>query len=157
MTDITDLNEQEFAASIRERYPEGLTGIFAIGGTRTTYILEKNRHAPDPGHIEDFAAHSEYLLNRYYQFARMFLDLGGQNMIITAFSFRGFYNRGAQYADYVAPELLRLFDNQAVTFYEENGIDPYLVGVDTLLCLPKESKAYEVGQQLMEYRKQWPC
>ncbi len=32
-----------FADRIRERFPEGLTGIFAIGGTRTTFILEHNQ------------------------------------------------------------------------------------------------------------------
>jgi hypothetical protein len=34
---------QTFADRVRARFPEGLTGIIAIGGTRTTFILEYNR------------------------------------------------------------------------------------------------------------------
>ncbi len=153
---MQSMSDDSFAARIRERYPEGLTGVFAIGGTRTTYILEQNRHAPDPGYIEDFSAHSKWILNRYWDFVRMYLDLGGQNMIITAFSFRGFYNRGEQYAAFVAPELLRFIDDSALRFYRENNVDPYLVGVDSLLCLPKDSPAHKVGQQLIDFQKQWP-
>src|SRR4051794_31760653 len=100
--------DESFASRIQERYPEGLTGIFAIGGTRTTYILEQNRYAENPGRIEDFAAHGTFLQDRYCQFINMFMDLGGQNMIITASSFRGFHERGGEYAQLVAKEILRM-------------------------------------------------
>ena len=40
--------DAEFAQRIRERYPEGLTGLFAIGATRRTYILDRNRHRKIP-------------------------------------------------------------------------------------------------------------
>ena len=46
--------DAEFAQRIRERYPEGLTGLFAIGATRRTFILDRNRHRENPGHIADF-------------------------------------------------------------------------------------------------------
>src|SRR5688572_11606123 len=120
-----------FAAKIRERYTEGLTGIFAIGGTRTTYILEQNRMQNDPGHIEDFAQHGEYLQRRYMDFIRTFFDLGGRNMIITASSFRGFTERGEEYAALVNKEMLRLIDEDFQVFYREQAIDPYFIGIDT--------------------------
>ena len=46
--------DKEFSERIRERYPEGLTAILAIGATRTTYILEHNRESETPGKITDF-------------------------------------------------------------------------------------------------------
>src|SRR5262245_9627956 len=112
-----------FAERISERYPEGLTGIFAIGGTRTTSILGENRQQADPGKIEDFAAHGAYLQNKYAEFMRMFFELGGKNMIITASSFRGFHERGGEYAELVTKELLRLVNSDFQAFYRENDVD----------------------------------
>jgi hypothetical protein len=145
----------DFAARIHERYPEGLTGVFAIGGTRTTYILDQNRDKEDPGKIDDFAAHGEYLLQRYLGFAEMFYRLGGQNMIITAFSFRGFYNRGKEYAHYLTAELLRLASPAAVEGYKRIGIDPYFVGIDSLLLMPEASPIHQMAQQLKDFRANW--
>src|SRR5205823_4893280 len=130
-----------FAEQIRERYPEGLTGIFAIGGTRTTYILEQNRDKSNPGHIEDFLAQGTYLLHRYHDFIRLFFSLGGQNMIITALSFRGFYNRGPQYAHLVSEGMLQFINDDSVAFYREAGIDPYFAGIEPLLLMHKDSAA----------------
>jgi hypothetical protein len=149
---MTDLS---FKQRIQQRYPEGLTGVFAIGGTRTTYILEQNRFRPDPGNIEDFSAHGEYILSRYWQFAEMFFDLGGQNMIITAFSFRGFYNRGVDYAALTTQEMRRFIDDGAVDFYRRQNVDPYFAGYDTLLLQPEDSPLYRLGQQLVEFQRQW--
>lgn len=144
-----------FAARIRDRYPEGLTGIFAIGGTRTTYILEQNRAKNDPGHIENFAAHGEYLQQRYMDFIRMFFGLGGRNMIITASSFRGFTERGEEYATLVNQEMLRLIDERFQAFYREQDIDPYFVGIDTFLHLPPEHPAHQMALQLQHFQKEW--
>ncbi|MBA3870070.1 MAG: hypothetical protein H0X30_13065 [Anaerolineae bacterium] len=149
------MTEQTFADRIQERYPEGLTGVFAIGGTRTTYVLEQNRQSVDPGRIDDFAVQGEYLVGRYWEFCKKFYDLGGQNMIITAFSFRGFYNRGAEYAEVVTQEMLRLIGENATAFYKEYEIDPYFVGIDTLLLLPPDNPAQQVAQQFAEYQRQW--
>jgi hypothetical protein len=144
-----------FADRIFERYPEGLTGIFAVGGTRTTYILSENRQQADPGKIEDFAAHGAYLQNKYAEFMRMFFELGGRNMIITASSFRGFHERGGEYAELVAQELLRLMNSDFQTFYRENDIDPYFVGIDTLLHLPQDTAAHHMAQELVDFQKGW--
>ena len=149
------MTHQTFAERIQERYPEGLTGVFAIGGTRTTYVLEQNRQSTDPGRIDDFAIQGEYLLGRYWDFCRKFFDLGGQNMIITAFSFRGFYNRGAEYAEVVTQEMLRLIGDSATAFYHEYEVDPYFVGIDTLLLLPPDNPAHRVALEFAAYQRQW--
>ncbi|MEP7288986.1 MAG: hypothetical protein ABI947_24800 [Chloroflexota bacterium] len=147
--------DNAFASQIRERYPEGLTGIFAIGGTRTTYILEHNRHAADPGHIEDFADQGKFLLTRYLQLIQMFFELGGQNMILTAFSFRGFHNRGDEYQALAMQELVRIVGDEAQAFYREHGIDPYFVGIDTLSLLPEGSPAQQAGKILEAFQQSW--
>src|SRR5690349_14926816 len=93
------MSEQSaFAARIQARFPEGLTGIFPIGGTRTTYILEKNRHQENPGEIQDFKAYATYLIDHYFSFIRMYFVLGGKHMILPLFSYQGFYERGDDYA-----------------------------------------------------------
>jgi hypothetical protein len=148
-------NREAFAHRIRERYPEGLTGVFAIGGTRTTYILDQNRDQEDPGKIEDFATHGEYLLRRYFEFAEMFYSLGGQNMIITAFSFRGFYNRGREYAEFLTQELARLQSDYAAEACKRLGIDPYFTGIDTLLLFSEDSPVYHLGRSLQEFQREW--
>lgn len=145
----------DFAERIQERYPEGLTGVFAIGGTRTTYILDQNRDKEDPGYIEDFAAHGVYLLERYLEFAEMFYSLGGQNMIITAFSFRGFYNRGKQYAEYLTAELLRLISPRAIEGYKAMNADIYFAGIDSLLLMPEDSPIHQMAQQLANFQNEW--
>lgn len=150
------MTAESFKSRIQQRYPEGLTGVFAIGGTRTTYILEQNRFKTDPGHIEDFSAHGEYLIKRYWQLVNTFFDLGGQNMIITAFSFRGFYNRGEQYADLITQEMQRFIDDASCEFYRSHDIDPYFTGIDTMLLQPEDSPIYAAGQQLAEFQNQWP-
>lgn len=145
-----------FAARIRERYPEGLTGIFAIGATRRTYILDQNRHAPNPGHIEDFAAHGAWLMERYFRFIGQFYGLGGQHMIITALSFRSFFERGPDYARVVVPEALRLIDEQAQAYYRAFEADPYFIGIDTLLTLPASSPVHEMAERFAEFQRSWP-
>lgn len=146
----------DFSERIRQRYPEGLTGIFAIGGTRTMYILSENRQKADPGHIEDFVAYGAYLQQRYCEFIKMFFDLGGENMIVTASSYRGMYERGKEYADAAAKEILRLADDVFQDFYRRNNIDPYFVGIDTLLHLPEDTAQYHTGKVLQDFVAQWP-
>src|SRR5262249_9090406 len=143
-----------FAGRIRERYPEGLTGVFAIGGTRTTYILEQNRDKADPGHIDDFLEQGAYLLRRYHDFISMFFSLGGQNMIITALSFRGFYNRGAEYAELVSQGMLQFINEASLAFYRDAQVDPYFAGIEPLLLMPEDSAAYHLGQKLAQFQKE---
>jgi hypothetical protein len=147
--------DADFAARIHERYPEGLTGVFAIGGTRTTYILEQNRDKADPGHIDDFMEQGAYLLRRYHDFIRQFISLGGQNLIITALSFRGFYNRGPEYAALVSQGMLEFINAESVAFYREAGIDPYFAGIEPLLLMPEDSATYHLGQKLAQFQHEW--
>jgi hypothetical protein len=109
----------------------------------------------DPGRIEDFAEHGKYLQTRYMDFMRMFFDLGGRTMIITASSFRGFTERGAEYAQLVNQEMLRLINDDFQTFYREHNIDPYFIGIDTFLHLPEDSPAHQMALELQRFQKNW--
>lgn len=143
-----------FAERMRERYPEGLTGIFAVGGTRTTYILE-HRDEPNPGGIEDFEAYATYGFNRLFEMIDMFFDLGGQNLIISLFSYQGFYERGAEYAEQASRMCLEVIEKARLDFYRSRAIDPYLVGIDTLLHLPDDHYAHDLGVQFEQFNKAW--
>lgn len=145
----------EFARRMQERYPEGLTGVCAIGATRRTFILDQNRAAANPGQIEDFAAQGEYLLGRYFAFIEQFFGLGGQNIIITALSFRSFFERGDEYARVVVPEALRLIGDAACEQYQHLNADPYFIGLESLTILPPESPVYQMAQQFQMFQKRW--
>jgi hypothetical protein len=151
MTDGTS-----FAARIRERYPEGLTGILAVGATRTTYILDQNRQGADPGHIHDFATYADYAIERLMGLITLFFDLGGQNVIVPMFSYQGFYERGEEYGSLAAKGCLKLIDDGILALYREHQIDPYFVGIDTLLHLPADQLAHQIGAELDSVNKSWP-
>ncbi|MBI5666386.1 MAG: hypothetical protein HZC41_00140 [Chloroflexi bacterium] len=153
---MTHTADNSFAERIRARYPEGLTGVFAIGGTRTTYLLERNRHQPNPGQIRDFYDYADYMLTRYLEFISLFMELGGQNMVITALSHHRFYHQGNQYAEFIARSTLDLMNDRSVAYYQANGIDPYFVGIDTLLHLPPEHSAHQLGAKLRDFQQAWP-
>jgi hypothetical protein len=144
-----------FADRIRQRYPEGLTGIFATGGTRTTYILERQRHQENPGVITDFADYADYDLGRLFELIEMFFDLGVQNLIIPLFSYQGFYVRGPEYAEKAARLCLRMIEDGPVDFYRRLDIDPYFVGIDTLIHLPEEHFAHPIGRAFERFQQQW--
>lgn len=146
-----------FAARIRERYPEGLTGIFALGSTRTMYVLEHNRQNVDPGHISDFTTYAEYILDKgIFPLIKMYLDLGGQNLIIPLLSYQLFYERGTSYIAETSQLCLGLTSDKYVKFYQEQNIDPYFVGIDTLLNLPEHNLGYQFAVQLDAFNRQWP-
>src|SRR5258708_6342407 len=147
----------EFAARIRERFPEGLTGIFAIGGTRTFYILEQQRLTANPGEM-NFSDYGEYVEGRYRDFIKNFMDLGGQNAIITALSYLAFVTpgtRGPEYGPLAAKETMRLAGESFQAFYKEYNIDPYFVGIDTLLNLPTIPEARHLAEHLVEFQRNW--
>ncbi len=144
-----------FAERIRERYPEGLTGIFAVGGTRTTYILEQQRSLQNPGSLDDFAIYADYAFERLFDLTETFFELGGQNMIIAMFSYQGFYERGEDYARQAAQMCLRVITPERIEFYQHHGIDPYFVGIDTLLQLPEDHYAHQLGAEFARFQQQW--
>src|SRR5712691_2660611 len=119
------LSDAEFAGRVRERYANkgGLTGVFAIGGTRTTYSLEKQRHLPDPGHMNDLSDQIDYIQERYQRFISMFFELGGQNMIIAGSSFRAFAGqRGPEYINWISRAVSNLHNDTFQRFYREKCI-----------------------------------
>lgn len=149
-------DDAAFAQRIRERFPEGLTGMVAIGGTRTTFILEHNRQSDNPGRIADFGAYKEYLLARYLDFVDLYFRLGGANLIITALGYQSFYERGENYARFISESTLALTESAARRFYEDHEIDPYFIGIDTLLHLPEEHHAHDLAQRMADFQGSWP-
>lgn len=144
-----------FADRIRARYPEGLTGLFAIGGTRTQFILENNRNNSKPGEIGNLQDYVATQLQRYFEFADMFFTLGGQNMIITALGFESFFQRGNQYADFISHSTLNLISEQAKRYYQALHTDPYFIGTDSLLLLPTSHPAHRLGSSLIQFMRNW--
>lgn len=150
-------DDAAFAQRIRECYPEGLTGIFAIGATRRTYILEKQRLvSDDPGRIDSFPDMGAFLLDRYFAFCGDFFALGGQNMIIGALSYRSFFERGPEYAQRVIPEVLRLIGDEAIAYYQKLDVDPYFIGLEVLLRQPENSATHVMAGQFRQFMQSWP-
>lgn len=145
----------DFGVRMRERYPEGLTGIIAIGGTRTTYILSNEPDAENPGQIADPAAYAAFVRARYVELIEMFFDLGGQNLIIPVLSYQSFHERGQEYASRFARLVLWLIDEEFQQFYRDNDVDPYFCGIDTLLHLPPEHGAHAIGAAFAAFQQSW--
>jgi hypothetical protein len=146
---------ETFAAHIRERFPEGLTGIFAVGGTRTTFILENNQKNSDPGAITDFSSYALAALDRYFNLINDFIELGGQHMVIPILSYQRFFDKGEKYAKTVSELCLWLINEKSIEFYKQNHIAPYFVGIDTLLHLPEDHFAHQLAHKLFVFQKRW--
>jgi hypothetical protein len=148
-------NVQEFAARVRARYPEGLTCVLSLGGTRTTYILSQQRGAPDPGRIESFSAYAAHLVERYRSIMGYFFDLGGQNIIITPLSIHNFSQRGEEYRDQAAKSVDLLFSGAFIDFYERYEVDPYFTGIDALLHMRSVPALHQLGERLAAFQRGW--
>jgi len=150
-----DVSITEFASKIRARYPEGLTGIFAIGATRRTYILLKQRNQPDAGKLDDFPAYAADIFARYLDLISRYRLLGGTNLIVTALSYRAFFERGPQYVANLISELQHFTAPETCEFYEREELDPYFVGIDTLLRYPADDPIGNVARHLMSFQERW--
>lgn len=146
---------EEFAARVRARYPEGLTGVFSLGGTRTTYILSKQRGIPDPGKINSFSEYAAHLLERHQDVMVNFFELGGQNIIIPPLSIHNFSQRGEEYRDQAAKSVDLLFSGDFVAFYEQYEVDPYFTGIDALLHMRNVPTLYQLGERLAAFQRDW--
>ncbi|MFN8379850.1 MAG: hypothetical protein U0452_14395 [Anaerolineae bacterium] len=144
-----------FAARIRERFPLGLTAVLAVGGTRTTYMMDRNRQAADPGKI-DYRQYGEDMLARIQSLLRDYFDLGGQNVVIPVLSYQSVENlRGEAYAERTALIARELMNDQWVAYFRELDIDPYFVGIDTLLRFPDKPTYYALGQDCARFNRAW--
>ncbi len=85
----------------------------------------------------------------------MFLRLGGQNIIMPILSYQSFSERGEAYAGFISKSPLALTSEKSVQFYRDHDIDPYFVGIDTLLQLPPSSPAYNLGAKLSAFHQSW--
>lgn len=146
---------ENFAQRIRERFPEGLTGVFAVGGTRTGFILENHQDGAEPGAIPDFLQYARTTLARYFQLIQDFIELGGQNMVIALLAYQRFSAQGDKYARAVSELCLWLTNDESIAFYKQHRISPYFVGIDTLLQLPEGHYARELATKLAEFHASW--
>lgn len=144
-----------FAERVRARFPEGLTGIIAVGGTRTTFILDYNRDQTDPGYMPDFNAYGDRLLDRYHALITMFLKCGGQNLIMPVLAYQRFTEKGQEYAEAVSALLAWLTNDKSQAFYRDNNIDPYFAGIDTLLHQPPDHFGHQAAQALLAFQQKW--
>ncbi len=143
------------AARIRQRFPEGLTAILAVGGTRTTYILERNRAQADPGKI-DFDQYGADMLARIRVLIDAYLELGGQHLIIPVLSYQSVdHSRGSAYAEYTARLARELMSDHWVSYYQMADIDPYFTGIDTLLHFEDRPELHELGTACTAFNKAW--
>lgn len=149
------MDQAEFVARIREHYPEGLTGVFAVGGTRTAYLLDSRANPSDLGKISDFNAYLEYGEIATIRLMETFFDLGGQNMVLALFSFQGFYERGPEYGEQAANLCLRVINDEFVAFYHKYNVDPYFAGIDTLLHMPEDTVEHRIAQSILTFQANW--
>lgn len=144
-----------FATRIREHFPEGLTGVFALGGTRMTYLLANHDQNHNPGQI-DMEEYADYTLDLLQDLLCAFMELGGQNVIIPMLSYQLFNNsRGPEYAKVATELCYKLMSPKWIDFYRNFDIDPYFTGIDTLLHFPDSGLAYELGVRCREFNAQW--
>lgn len=148
-------DQGDFAERIRQRYPEGLTGVIAVGGTRTTYILQHNREASDPGHISDFLGYAGFMLQGYYDLAETFFSLGGQHLVMPVLAYQRFYEKGSTYAEQIARLGLWLTDDTALAYYQRMQLNPYFIGIDTLQHLPPNEPGHQLGNALAQFQQEW--
>jgi len=149
-------DSDNLAARLRVKYPEGLTAILAIGGTRTSYLLSRDFETlEDPGKIDDPAHYMAMIQTSYQEVTGHFFDLGVQNLIIPTLSHRNFGDRGQEYAERYIGYILWLIQEPFVEFYHAQGIDPYFCGIDTLLHLPETYGAHAIGQAFADFQDNW--
>jgi hypothetical protein len=142
-----------FADRIRERFPEGLTGIYAAGGTRTAYILNHQEEATKLGAIDDFVQYARYGFDQMFEQMGDFFDLGGQNLVVVLYSYRSFYERGSEYAEKSAWLCAQVADERYAGFYRKYDADPYVAGIDTLLQLPEDHYGHRMAAELDAFQK----
>lgn len=152
MTDTT--TDKAFRERIRERFPEGLTGIIAVGGTRTGYILQEQRAADNPGKM-DAEAYRQYSKEQYFRLIRSFFALGGQNIIVPILAQQMFTDRGPQYAAFAARSTLDLVDEESRAYYHAEEIDPYFIGIDTLIHTAEGTPSHQLGVDLQTFQDNW--
>jgi hypothetical protein len=145
-----------FTDRIRKRYPEGLTGVFVMGGTRLTYALTHGHGSADPGHINEFDDYTDYGYDLLRNIFSTYFELGGQNIIYPGLSYQQFNNsRGSEYTEHMVRACYKLMQDQWVDFYHQMKIDPYITGIDTLIHFPESQLAYDFGMKCRQFNESW--
>lgn len=147
--------DTSFAERIRQRFPEGLTGILVIGGTRMTYALQTNRDSRNPGHIADMEAYALDMLRQYFRLIDWYYELGGHNLIIPPLAYQRFTSYDRAYMRQMTGMMRLLVEGFALDYYVQNEVDPYFVGLDTLLKLPADNAAHSMAAALTDFQRGW--
>jgi hypothetical protein len=156
---VTDaVADERFVQRVRSHFPEGLTGIIAVGGTRTSFIL-----STEPGEAPGAALgkidpkqYARSAAERYIGLLRMFFELGGQNLVVPVLSYQAFADeRGPEYTREYTGFLRWLAGEEFQRAYRELDVDPYFCGIDTLLHLPEGYEARAMAETLREFRDGW--
>lgn len=148
--------EQTFTERMSERYPEGLTGILSIGGTRISYILENHRGLENPGRIDDMRQYAIGVLEEMRGMISGFFELGTQNLVVPLLAYQLFEDsRGPAYAEATTKLMFEMLSDEFVNYYVANGIDPYFAGIDTLLRFPERELANRVASACADFQSRW--
>jgi hypothetical protein len=140
---------------IRDRFSEGLTGIFALGGTRTTYLIAHPRDADDSGHIPSLEDYANYGFGLLKDLIAAFFEMGGQNLVVSVLSYQQLKGeRGVKYAAATAALTSKLMEGDWIDFYHDQHADPYFVGIDTLLHLPP-GFVHDLGATCQQFNESW--
>ncbi len=148
-----------FVQRVRSHFPEGLTGIIGVGGTRTSFVLStESGGAPGRalGSI-DVSRYVKFAMDRYLGLLRMFFALGGQNLVVPVLSYQAFCDeRGPEYTRQYTGFLRWLGGEEFQRVYRELDVDPYFCGIDTLLHQPQGDETRALGETLQDFCARWP-
>jgi hypothetical protein len=140
---------------IRHKFPGGLTAVLGTGGSRTSYILEYNRHKNNPGKI-DFDDYGEKMRDKFCLLVKNIVSLGGKNIIDAAPTYGLIATRTPQYVYSIIDLAKRIYlDEKMQEFYKENHIDPYFVGMEAFLNTPVDSPFNKYAQKLIHFMNEW--
>ncbi len=99
--------------------------------------------------------YSNALLYQYHDLMSMFFEQGGQNLIIPLLAYQRYSGAWHEYSQIMSKLVLRLIDPESIDYYQKWDIDPYFVGIDTLLRLPQDNAGYQLAVELTNFQQQW--
>jgi hypothetical protein len=85
----------------------------------------------------------------------MFLERGGQNLIMPVLAYQRFTEKGREYAEAVSTLLAWLTNEKSIAYYRSQNIDPYFAGIDTLLHQPEDHFGHQAALKLVRFQESW--
>lgn len=140
---------------IQAQFPEGLTGIFALGGTRTSYATQCQRDSNNPGAISDFDHYVEYGLSKSLEIIEWFFRCGGSYAILEILDIYRVTNNREGYRNAAIDAGYSLIDETRREYYQDHSIDPFFSGIDTLLYVPENHPAHQLARAYTQFQANW--